>query len=244
MLDIQNPNRSSQSINIIIKKKITLKKKAVIFDMDGVLVDTEKHHKVIEHRIFEELGISITEEEREPYIGMAADELWAEVVEQFELQQSHDDLLDLNNQRILEYFSSMVSLRPIDGIISVLDWIKDQNIPLAVASSSSSVVIDAVLQESGLDSYFDIRVGGQSVERSKPEPYIYLHTADILQIEPKRCLVIEDSTNGIAAAKAAGMFCVGYQGTGYSGQDQTQADEVIKHFDKLIPLMNEAFGSH
>ncbi len=211
--------------------------------MDGVLVDTEKHHKVIEHRMFEEFGITMTEEEREPYIGMAADELWAAVVNQFNLDHSHHDLLELNNQRILEYFTKNISLRPIAGIIPVLDWIKARPIPLAVASSSSSVVIDTVLEESGLDSYFDIRVGGQSVEKSKPEPFIYLHTADILKVKPEGCLVIEDSTNGIASAKSAGMFCVGYQGTGYHGQDQSRADEVVKHFDELIPLLEEAFES-
>ncbi|MBY5957150.1 HAD family phosphatase [Membranicola marinus] len=218
-----------------------MKKEAIIFDMDGVLVDTEKHHKEIEHGIFQDLGITISEKEREPYIGMAADELWAAVIDHYKLDRSHHELLDINNQRILDYFTNKVDLQPIDGVIPVLDWIKKHKIPLAVASSSSSIVIDALLKETGLDKYFAIRVGGQTVEKSKPEPYIYLHTAELLQVNPERCLVIEDSSNGIAAAKAANMYCVGYRGTGYSQQDQSHADELISHYDELIPRLQKAF---
>ena len=214
---------------------------AIIFDMDGVLVNTEHHHKVIEHRMFTELGIDISEEEREPYIGMAADELWAVVVDNHQLPQDPGELLDLNNQRIIEYFSKKEKLEPISGVKEVLDWIHDRRITTAVASSSSRVVIDALLAESGLDTYFDIRVGGQAVEKSKPEPYIYLHTAQLLHVEPKACMVIEDSTNGIAAAKSAGMYCIGYQGMGFHGQDQSQADRVINHFEEMIPILEAAF---
>ena len=209
--------------------------------MDGVLVNTEHHHKMIEHRIFRELGVSITEEDREPYIGMAADEMWKKVVDHFHLDRSPDELLELNNQRIIAYFNDMDNLEPIPGVIGVLDWIQRNQIPLAVASSSSRIVIDTLLQETGLDDYFNIRVGGQSVEKSKPEPYIYLHTAAILDIPPEECLVIEDSTNGIAAAKSAGMYCIGYQGTGYHGQDQSLADRVIDHFDKMLPVLKKVF---
>jgi len=210
--------------------------------MDGVLVNTEPHHKVIEHRMFLELGIDISEEEREPYIGMAADELWAAVVKKFELPHSPDDLFDRNNDRIIEYFAQDEGMEPMAGVRQVLDWIEEHHIPLAVASSSSDVVIDALLKESGLDPYFTLRVGGQSVKKSKPAPFIYFRTAELLHIKPEKCLVVEDSTNGIAAAKSAGMYCVGYRGTGYSGQDQSAADEVITHFDELIPILEREFG--
>lgn len=220
-----------------------IKAEAVIFDMDGVLVNTEQHHKEIEHRMFSELGIAISEEEREPYIGMAADELWAVIVDAYGLKKNSADLLDLNNQRIIEYFSEKQDLNAIPGVRKVLEWIQERQISTAVASSSSSVVIDALLAESGLDSYFDVRVGGQAVEKSKPEPFIYLHTAELLQVNADSCVVIEDSTNGIAAAKSAGMYCIGYQGTGFHGQDQSKADQIIGHFDELIPFLETAFNS-
>ena len=168
-----------------------IKAEAVIFDMDGVLVNTEQHHKEIEHRMFSELGIAISEEEREPYIGMAADELWAVIVDAYGLKKDSADLLDLNNQRIIEYFSEKEDLNAIPGVRKVLEWIQERQISTAVASSSSSVVIDALLAESGLDSYFDVRVGGQAVEKSKPEPFIYLHTAELLQVNADSCVVIE-----------------------------------------------------
>src|SRR5690606_12617241 len=123
--------------SLVFLKEVELNKKAIIFDMDGVLIDTEDHHKNIEHRIFRELEVPITEEERAPFIGMAADEMWKKVIDHFHLDKSADDLLDLNNQRILEYFIGMESLEPISGVTRILDWIRQNRIPLAVASSSS-----------------------------------------------------------------------------------------------------------
>lgn len=213
--------------------------KAIIFDMDGVLINTEHHHMVIEHQMFRELGLDITEEERAPYIGFAADEMWGRVVEHYNLDHSPQELLRRNNQRIVEYFTNEVDCESIPGVEQVLDWIKGQEIPLAVASSSSREIIDVLLDQVGLDSYFPIRVGGQDVEKSKPAPFIYLHTADLLEIAPKDIVVIEDSTNGIRAAKSAETYCLGYQGTGYHGQDQSLADRTFAHYDELIPILED-----
>ncbi|HLT93601.1 MAG TPA: HAD family phosphatase [Membranihabitans sp.] len=216
--------------------------KAVIFDMDGVLINTESHHMVIEHQIFRDLGLEITEEEREPFIGYAADEMWSRVIAHYKLDHSPNDLLNLNNERIIEYFTSQADIEMIPGVNRVLQWIEDRGIPLAVASSSSRIVMDVLLEQAGLDKYFKIRVGGQDVEKSKPAPFIYLHTAGLLEVEPGECVVIEDSTNGIRAAKSAGMYCIGYKGVGFHGQDQSMADETIAEYDELIPLLTPLFS--
>lgn len=216
---------------------------AIIFDMDGVLIDTERHHQIIEHQIFRDLGLDITEEERAPFIGFAADEMWTRVVKHYNLDRSANGLLELNNDRIIEYFTTRESCESIPGVEKVLDWIRDRELPLALASSSSRRVIDSLLELTGLDIYFDCRVGGQDVEQSKPEPYIYLHTAKLLGVPPDQCLVIEDSTTGIRAAKSAGTYCIGYRGTGYHGQDQSMADRTIRHYDELIPILEQVFGA-
>lgn len=210
-----------------------MKNKAVIFDMDGVLVNSEPHHKEIEARILEELGVQIPESELSAYVGIASDELWTKVVHKFKLSNDPLELLKLNNERIIEYFNNLDDFAPIDGVEEIILKIMDKNIPLAVASSSSNIVIDALLKRSGLSSYFDIRVGGQMVEKSKPEPYIYYLTAEKLGVEPQECTVFEDSTNGIKAAKRAGMYCIGYRGIGYQGQDQSEADRTIRQYDEI-----------
>lgn len=226
-----------------IEENTILTMQAIIFDMDGVLIDTERHHQSIEHQIFRDLGLNITEEERAPFIGFAADEMWGRVVEHYQLDRTPEELLNLNNDRIIEYFTTREPGVPIPGVEKVLNWIRERGIPLAVASSSSRRVIDALLELTGLDIYFDCRVGGQDVEQSKPEPYIYLHTANLLGVSPDECLVIEDSTNGIRSAKSAGTYCIGYRGTGYHGQDQSLADRTIGHYDELFPVLEEVFGA-
>jgi HAD superfamily hydrolase (TIGR01509 family) len=107
-------------------------------------------------------------------------------------------------------------------------------IPLALASSSYSDVIEIILQKTGLKNCFEVVVDSEMAGSSKPEPDIFLLTAKKLKVEPENCLVIEDSKNGIAAAKAAGMFCVAFAGPGSELQDQRQANLVISDFSELL----------
>lgn len=207
--------------------------RAVIFDMDGVLINSEPHHKVIERGMFEELNIPVSEEEHKQFMGMASDEMWSALIERYELSWSKEDLLQKNNEHIISYFDEHRDEFLIPGVADFLKYLKENGIDISVASSSSSEVIDHLLDVVGIGSYFDIRVGGQMVEKSKPEPEIYLYTARLMEVNPEDCLVIEDSTNGIRSAKAAGMYCVAYRGVGYGGQDQSSADLVIEDFSEL-----------
>jgi len=206
---------------------------AVIFDMDGVLVNSEPHHQVIERGMFEEFGLPISEEEHRQFLGMASDEMWSALIGKYDMAYTEEELLDKNNEHIIRYFSDFQNSYIIPGAKDLLKKLRQHEIPLAVASSSSASVVDHLLEVVGLSEFFEIRVSGQMVEKSKPEPMIYLYTADLLGVDPASCLVIEDSTNGIKSAKAAGMYCVAYRGVGYGGQDQSMADLIISDFDEL-----------
>ena len=211
--------------------------KAVIFDMDGVLVNSEPHHVKIERKIFDEIGANIGLEEHAGYMGTASDEMWLNIIARHGLSNSPEELLEMGNQHVMSYFSSLKELKPMLGLVPVLDKLRELNIPMAVASSSSAEVVDLILDRSGLKQYFPMVVSGQMVEKSKPEPDIFLKVAAQLQLDSSACLVVEDSTNGIRAAKSAGMVCIAYRGEGFANQDQSLADEVIKDFTELMAFI-------
>lgn len=211
---------------------------AVIFDMDGVLVNSEPHHQIIERGMFDEMELPVSEEEHREFMGMASDEMWAALIGRYNLTQTKEELMDKNNEYIIRYFSDLRDPYVIPGVKNFLEVLEQRKVPVAVASSSSASVVDHLLEGGGLSRFFDIRVSGQMVEKSKPEPFIYYHTAELLKVDPDTCLVIEDSTNGILSAKAAGMYCVAYQGVGYGGQDQSMADLIIRDFDELREIFS------
>ena len=210
--------------------------KAVIFDMDGVLVDSEPHHIILEKGLFDELGIDVSDTEHLSYMGVPADTMWNEIRKSKHLQIPLNELLARHKEKALGYFSEISSLKPVEGLTGILEWLNRKNVPLAVASSSDRDVISVILGKTGLVGYFSNIVCSDDVDNGKPAPDIYLHTASLLNVKPEECLVIEDSSNGIKAAKAAGMTCVAYTGTSNGETDTSMADAEIGHFSELKEL--------
>jgi len=211
--------------------------KAIIFDMDGVLVDSEPHHIKIEKKLFAKLNLNISDEEHSTYMGTATDVMWEKIVSHKKLTL---DIKDLVEQTILEsklHFSLQENLVPISGLVELLDEIYKKGIPMAVASSSGQEIIDIILKHTNLKKYFKYMVSSELVGASKPEPDIFLHTAKLLGVKPWECVVIEDSANGIRAAKAANMYCIAYNGVSANNQDQSLADEQIVDFSELENIL-------
>jgi len=206
---------------------------AVIFDMDGVLVNSEPFYVEVEQTNFRQLGLEISEEEHQTYQGTATDRMWELIKERYGVQQPVEELVKMTNNLVTPYFNSFEKMEPIPGVGKLIKKLKEKGIPLALASSSYADVIEIILQKTGLKKYFDAVVSSQMAGASKPEPDIFLLTAKKLGISPEKCVVIEDSTNGIKAAKAAGMYCIAFAGPGSELQDQTQADLIIEDFGEL-----------
>ena len=122
------------------------------------------------------------------------------------------------------------------GVVELLENLIAKKIPYALASSSDLEIIQIIMEKSGLKKYFRHMVSSSQVGKSKPAPDVFLHTANLLDVDSSKCVVIEDSRNGIAAAKAAGMYCIAYSGAHSGHQDQSMADRQISHFDELIDL--------
>ncbi len=209
------------------------KPQAVIFDMDGVLVDSEPFHFENETRMFRKLGLDISDEEHSHFTGVATDVMWQQISETRKLPLSVAELTELTVLESNQYFGSLEKIEPLPGLVDLLEKLVATEIPLAVATSSDTVTMKNILEKSGLRKYFRFTVCRDDVENSKPEPDVFLHAAKLLGVPPENCLVFEDSRNGIKAAKAAGMVCIAYSGGNSGHQDQSQADRRIAHFNEL-----------
>ena len=207
---------------------------AVIFDMDGVIIDSEPMHLAIEKSIFKELGIHVTEEEHNSYIGTTSYYMWDLVKKKYGLIDEVSYLVENDRNLYLDYLDKNKNgIKPIHGVIDLLKMLKGDKLKLAVASSSPINVIEKVINTLNLKDYFDVLVTGDYVKESKPQPDIFLYAAKMLKVNPLKCIVIEDSMAGTIAAKRAEMKCIGYKNINSGNQDLRAADIIIDNYNKI-----------
>ena len=182
----------------------------VIFDCDGVLVDSERLSIRLDVVLLEGLGWPLTEAEIvERFVGRTEAAMRAEI----EAQLGRDIGAEWSafGERYVAAFAE--SLEPVDGIETVLDAVRTAGIPMCVASSGDHAKIRRNLAKTGLLERFDGRIfSGDDVEHGKPAPDLFLHAAEVMGVDPGRCAVVEDSRHGVAAARAAGMRVFAYGG--------------------------------
>jgi HAD superfamily hydrolase (TIGR01509 family) len=205
----------------------------VIFDMDGVIVDTEPVHRYAYYKQFEELNIEVTEAMYTSFTGFSTRNTFQTLKEQFQLTHEVEDLIQRKRSIFNDAFDTKADLELLEGVRTLIEDLHQNGIQLILASSASKVTIDRVFTRFGLHDFFTHIVSGEDFPKSKPHPAIFEHAAS-LSIAPKdNCIVIEDSTNGVKAAKAAGIYCVGYISEHSKDQHLDEADLVINHFKEL-----------
>ncbi len=206
--------------------------KTVIFDMDGVIIDSEPVHQELEWEMYRELDLKITEDEHRNYVGTSAIDMWTMIREKHPLSKTPDELLVYGRE---QYWKALEKGRVplVDGCLPLLELLSQSEFIIQVASSATRPTVDKVLAHFGIGSYFSHRIGGNEVTRSKPDPEIFLRAASQSSTPPEQCLVIEDSANGVKAAKAAGMVCIGYANPGTGNQDLSAADLVVDSLHKI-----------
>lgn len=204
--------------------------KAVIFDLDGVLVDTEVFSGQATKQVFKEAGIEFTPEEREKAFGRTDLEISRDAVKSRGLDLKPEDLVS----RKVQIYSELIKgkVEPIKGARELVEFLKSRGIPFAVASSGTPDKIRATFSEIGFEGLFDIMVTAEDISRCKPDPEIFLKAAEKLGIPPEECLVIEDAQAGVEAAKAAGMKCLALKSPSTYGQDLSQADRIINSLEE------------
>jgi HAD superfamily hydrolase (TIGR01509 family) len=200
--------------------------KAVIFDMDGVLIDSEPLHCMADNQLLKELGADAPEKYLDRFAGWTDDAMWKAIKRDYNIAKSISGIKELQVPIKLKLLRES-GYKAITGVIELLGDIKGRRIQIAIASSSPRIFIEAVVEKIEIGQYFDLILSGEEVERSKPEPDIFLKAAALLKVKPSECVVVEDSQSGTIAAKKAGMLCIGYRNANSGNQDLSVADFIV-----------------
>lgn len=207
--------------------------RTVIFDMDGVIVDTEPVHKYAYFKHFEELNILVTNELYHTLTGNSTRNVFQKLKNQFNLSEDVEDLILRKRAIFNDAFDTKEDLFLIEGVEDLIKDLYANGIQLILASSASKLTIDRVFNRFNLNQYFTHKISGEDFPKSKPHPAIFEHAAS-LSIAPKEnCIVIEDSTNGIEAAVGASIYCVGYDSLHSKYQDLSKANIIVRHFNEM-----------
>ncbi|WP_391592955.1 HAD family hydrolase [Winogradskyella sp.] len=218
--------------------------KAVLFDMDGVIVDTEPLHRKAYHQMFDDVNINVPTELYESFTGQSTINICKRLVEHFGLRESPEQLMTLKRHHYSYLFNHDDELALIDGVFNRIKDYYENEVALVVASSASMKGINQIFERFDLNPYFSGKFSGADLKRSKPHPEIFMKAADHTGFKKSECMVIEDSTNGIKAAHAAGIFCTAYKSEHSSGQDYSLANKVISDFKEISYSRHQSFFKH
>lgn len=205
--------------------------KALIFDMDGVIVDSEPLHLLAYQELFDKHRVVYTEEENREFLGRKDIELAPVLIERKGLDYTPLELVEAKEEILARLLSEKATARP--GLMQTLQLARTSGVAMAVASSATLPTIELVTETLKIRHYFHNLSSGDEVPRGKPSPDVFLLAAQRLAVEPKHCLVIEDTLNGLRAALAGGMFCVAIPCDATRHQDHSEADLRLESLEQL-----------
>jgi len=207
--------------------------KAVLFDMDGVIVDTEPLHCKAYFKMFDAVNINVSDELYESFTGQATLPICKQLCEIFQLSESPETLVQLKRKFFKELFFNDPSLALIEGVLDLIKNYHQNGLTLVLASSASMITINNVFTRFNLDQYFVAKLSGADLKASKPHPEIFINAAKASGFSAKECMVIEDSTNGITASIKAEIFCIGFKSPNSKNQNYSKANKVISSFEEI-----------
>lgn len=215
----------------------------VIFDSDGVIVDSEQQSLTAFRQAIAEQGIFIPPEEVWQWCGLTDESIIKGLEEKYNRKI---DLQQFTRRKFDIYFKlAEKELRLFPGVIELLDKLEKANIPYALASSGPREKINFNLKKVGLLDRFKVIVSGEDVVESKPAPYIYLKAAELINRAPEECVVIEDSPNGLLGANRAGMVTIGLRTTFKDDSILRDADCILDSLEQVnLELLYSLLNSH
>lgn len=205
----------------------------VVFDMDGVIIDSEPIHYSIQNQMYKELGIDVSHEEYMSFVGKSVKNMWQQLNRKHSLVLDIDYLIKTEMEKYTAYLREIPNLEPIAGVTDLIEDLYHNKFRLVLASSATFASINTVLEIFKIQNYFSHKVSGAELEYSKPHPEIFQVAARLSQSAANQCIVIEDTMNGVLAAKAAKMKCIGFKNPNSGNQDLSKADKIIANMHEL-----------
>ncbi len=207
---------------------------AVIFDMDGVIVDSEPRHERAFLEVIRLIGYEGKHQLRfADYVGRSDKELWVDFLAQYTPPYTLEQLLEMKSSRVVEILRREKPL--FSGLPELVAKLAERY-PLALASGSERLVVDEVLRLDGLARFFKATVSASDIERGKPEPDVFLRAAALLGVDPRACWAIEDSKPGVAAALAAGMKVLAITNT-HLPAELAHATCVVESYEEAAQVL-------
>ena len=213
--------------------KIPKNIKCVIFDMDGVIIDSEELHKKAYYETFNALNVEVSNTLYKSFTGSSTINAFQRLVAHFDLKNNPEELVLDKRKRYVNFFENDPNLRLVAGVEEIIRYLYEKGITLILASSSAMINIDRVFNRFHLNQYFTAKISGADLKESKPNPEIFNKAAILANIPKENCVIIEDSDNGVTAANNANIFVFGYANKLSEGQTLENADFVITHFNQL-----------
>lgn len=206
--------------------------KAVIFDMDGVLIDSEPIHAKAHVKALESINVFIPLSYCYKFIGTTTSFMLQTIIDEFHVPKSVEELLNLYHKTLSEIIRTEGHI-PIPYVVETIKDLHKNGVRLAIASSSSAEEIKDVVQFLGVSDYFDVLASGTAVANPKPAPDVFVKAVNELGVETSECLIIEDSCNGVCAGNAAGIPVVGFINKNSGNQDLSKAFYLIEGFEEI-----------
>ena len=207
--------------------------KAVLFDMDGVIVDTEPLHRKAYFQTFKDLNINVSEEFYTSLTGTSTKKSTQMIKDEFNLDVLPEEIAASKRKYFKQYFDTDPDFDLLPGVRELIINYYENNIKLVLASSASMNTINWVFEKFDLEKYFMGKISGADLEESKPNPEIFIKAAQIANESRESCMVIEDSTNGIIASHRANIFCAAYKSEHSKMQKYDLANIVVSVFSDL-----------
>ena len=221
--------------------------KAVILDLDGLMVDSEPLHQRAVNQLLKQRGVDYqfeTEEYGKCFVGIPVVENVHYLKARFGLRGAPQEIIDEREMIYESLISNPANLVVMPGVMRLLDAMRAQQVPVGVASGSPRHQVEIVLRGLNLIDRFQVIVAGNDVPRTKPAPDVYLRAAQELGIAPAQCVAIEDSATGVTAAKAAGLRAIAVPNQFTTHQDLSHADARVGSLEQVITLLSPESPLH